>query len=69
MILQPFDNKVPVYLNNGDATFKPAYNYGLTGLESWHACLSDLDGDSDEDMAIVSIKSGYVAVMFNTTIP
>jgi len=61
-------NFVSVYLNNGDATFTPAYNYGPTGLASWRGCLSDLDGDGDEDMAVVSIKSGYVAVLFNTTI-
>ncbi len=62
------DNYVSVFLNNGDATFTPAYNYGLTGMESWWGCLSDLDGDGDEDMAVVSVHSGHVLVMFNTTI-
>jgi len=56
-------NFVSVYLNNGDATFTPAYYYGPTGLESCRGCLSDLDGDGDEDMAVVNIRSRYVAVL------
>jgi len=50
-------NTVSVLKNNGDGTFAPKVDYG-TGTAPYSVFAADLDGDSDQDLAVANSGDG-----------
>jgi hypothetical protein len=61
-----YNHNFSVLINNGDGTFRPAFNIGVSSYPTWIAA-ADFDGDSDNDLVVVN-TTPYVNVLINRTI-
>ncbi|RKX29251.1 MAG: hypothetical protein DRP47_02125 [Candidatus Zixiibacteriota bacterium] len=53
-------------LNNGDGTFQTAVNYDV-GDYPTSVFSIDLDGDGDNDLAVVNASSDNISILLNNT--
>ena len=62
-----FYNSVMVYINNGDSTFQDVVYYSVATffVAPQAVFVADLDGDSDNDLAVTSPHADAISVLIN----
>lgn len=58
------DSTISILINNGDGTFAPKMDY-IAGLRPMVVFASDLDKDSDADLAVGNWENGTISVLKN----